>query len=149
QKIGKNAANMRSGATTSYKVVATIPAGTSLKVLSAFTNAQNEVWFNVEYNGKKGWVTSELFALNATAGETATSMKVVQQATVHKRATTSYAVVSTVKPGTTLVIHQEFINAAKEKWVQVTYATGKKGWMLASAFEESSIASKVVSKTST
>ncbi|MDI2589775.1 SH3 domain-containing protein [Psychrobacillus sp. NEAU-3TGS] len=149
QKIGKNASNMRSGATTSYKVVATIPAGTSLKVLSAFTNAQNEVWFNVEYNGKKGWVTSDLFVLNATAGETATSMKVVQQTTVHKGATKSYAVVSTVKPGTTLVIHQEFTNASKEKWLQVTYATGKKGWVLASAFEDSSIASKVVSKTST
>ncbi|WP_391120289.1 SH3 domain-containing protein [Psychrobacillus sp. L3] len=146
QKIGKNAANMRSGATTSYKVVATIPVGTSLKILSAFTNAQNEVWFNVDYKGKKGWVTSDLFVLNATAGETATSMKVVNQTTIHKGATKNYDIVSTAKPGTTLVIHQEFTNALNEKWVQVTYATGKKGWMLASAFEEESIANKVVIK---
>lgn len=149
QKIGKSASNMRSGATTSYKVVATIPAGTSLKILSEFTNSQKEVWFNVEYKGKKGWVTSELFALNSTAGETATSMKVVNQTTIHKGATKNYDVVSTAKPGTTLVIHQEFTNGYSEKWVQVTYATGKKGWMLASAFEDNSIANKVVSKTST
>ena len=148
QKIGKNAVNMRSGATTAYKVVATLPAGTSLKVLNAFTNAQKEVWFNVEFNGKKGWVISDLFVLNATAGETATSMKVVNQTTIHKGATKSYDVVSTAKPGTTLLVHQEFMNASKEKWVQVTYATGKKGWMLASAFEEASIASKVVIKQS-
>ncbi|MFF2752144.1 SH3 domain-containing protein [Psychrobacillus sp. NPDC058041] len=148
QKIGKNAANMRSGATTSYKVVATLPAGTSLKVLSAFTNAQKEVWFNVEFNGKKGWVISDLFVLNATAGETATSMKVINQATIHKGATKSYDIVATAKPGTTLLVHQEFVNASKERWVQVTYATGKKGWMLASAFEEASIASKVVIKQS-
>ncbi|WP_391207991.1 SH3 domain-containing protein [Psychrobacillus sp. L4] len=146
QKIGKNAANMRSGATTSYKVVATIPVGTSLKIVSAFTNAQNEVWFNVDYKGKKGWVTSDLFVLNATAGETATSMKVVNQTTIHKGATKNYDIVSTAKPGTTLVIHQEFTNALKEKWVQVTYASGKKGWMLASAFEEASISNKVVIK---
>ncbi|MGB2871438.1 SH3 domain-containing protein, partial [Psychrobacillus psychrotolerans] len=57
QKIGKNATNMRSGATTSYKVVKTIPAGTSLKIIGAFTNAQNEIWFDVEYSGKKGWVS--------------------------------------------------------------------------------------------
>lgn len=149
QNVGKNAVNLRSGATTSYKVTATIPAGTSLKLLSAFTNAQKEVWFNVEYQGKKGWVRSDLFVLKATAGESATSMKVVNQSTVHKGATKSYAVVATAKPGTTLVIHQEFTNAFNEKWVQVTYATGKKGWILASAFEESSIANKVVSKTST
>ncbi|TQR21369.1 SH3 domain-containing protein [Psychrobacillus vulpis] len=149
QKIGKNAANMRSGATTSYKVVATIPAGTSLKVLSAFTNAQKEVWFNVEYKGKKGWVTSDLFVLNSTAGETATSMKVLNQTTIHKGATKNYDIVATAKPGTTLLIHQEFTNGLNEKWVQVTYATGKKGWMLASAFEDSSIANKVVIQKST
>ncbi|WP_144509587.1 SH3 domain-containing protein [Bacillus sp. FJAT-22090] len=149
QKIGNSAANMRSGATTAYKVVATIPTGTSLKIISTFTNTQKEVWFNVEYKGKKGWVISDLFALNATAGETATSMKVVNQTTIHKGATKNYDVVSTAKPGTTLVIHQEFTNGYNEKWVQVTYTTGKKGWMLASAFEETSIANKVVSKTST
>jgi len=149
QKIGKNAANMRSGATTSYKVVKTVPAGTSLKIIGAFTNAQKEIWFNVEYSGKKGWVTSDLFVLNGTAGETATTMKVINSSTVHKGATKNYSTVFTAKAGSTLVVHQEFTNAYNEKWVQVTYATGKKGWILASAFENNSIANKVVSKTST
>ena len=149
QKTGKSVSNMRSGATTSYKIVQTIPAGTSLKILDSFTNAKKEVWFNVEYKGKKGWVRSDLFVLSAVGGETATSKKVVNQTTIHKGATKSYAVVATAKPGTTLVVHQEFTNAFKEKWVQVTYATGKKGWMLASAFEDTSIANKVVIKTST
>lgn len=149
QKIGKSATNLRSGATTSYKLIETIPAGTSLKILSSFTNAQNEVWFNVEYKGKKGWVLSELFLLNATNGDTATSMKVVKQSTVHKGATTSYAAVATVKAGTTLTVHQEFTNAAKEKWMQVTYATGKKGWIQATAFEQATVDSKTVVKAST
>ncbi|MEK3994131.1 SH3 domain-containing protein [Psychrobacillus sp. FSL K6-2365] len=149
QKIGTSASKMRSGATTAYKVVATIPVGTSLKILGAFTNTSNEIWFNVEYKGKKGWVSSDLFVLNGTAGETATSMKVINQTTIHKGATKNYTVVSTAKVGTTLVVHQEFTNGYNEKWVQVTYATGKKGWILATAFEDNSIANKVVSKTST
>ncbi|WP_313892617.1 N-acetylmuramoyl-L-alanine amidase [Psychrobacillus sp.] len=149
QNIGKSAANMRSGATTSYKVLATIPSGTSLKILNAFTNAQKEVWLNVEYKGKKGWVTSDLFLLNATAGQSGSSMKVINQATVHKGATKNYDIVHTAKIGTAYVIHQEITNGYSEKWVQVTYATGKKGWMLASAFEEASIANKVVIKSST
>lgn len=148
QKIGKSATHMRSGATTSYKILSTIPSGTSLKILSSFTNAQKEVWFNVEYQGKKGWVLSELFLLGATNGETGTSMKVVNQSTVHKGATKSYATVATVKAGTTLTVHQEFTNAAKEKWMQVTYATGKKGWIQATAFEEATSDSKTVIKAS-
>lgn len=149
QVLGKNASNMRSGATTSYKVVETIPAGTSLKILNAFTNAKKEVWFNVEYKGKKGWVISDLFALKATAGQSATSKKVVNQTTIHKGATKNYTVVSTAKPGTTLVIHEEFTNAYKEKWMQVTYAPGKKGWISSSAFEDTSIANKTVLRKST
>lgn len=149
QIIGKNAANMRSGATTSYKVVATTPAGTSMKVLSTFTNAQNEIWFNVDFKGTKGWVTSDLFMLNAIGGEKVTSMVVINQTAIHKGATKSYAVVTTAKVGTKLLIHQEFTNASNEKWVQVTYATGKKGWMPATAFEDASIANKVVIKQST
>ncbi|WP_277585994.1 SH3 domain-containing protein [Psychrobacillus antarcticus] len=149
QNIGKNASNMRSGATTSYKLIASIPAGTSLKIIGAFTNAQNEIWFNVEYKGKKGWVTSDLFVLNGTAGETATMMKVINSSTVHSGATKNYSTVFTAKAGATMTVHQEFTNGYNEKWVQVTYATGKKGWILASAFEDSSIANKVVSKNST
>lgn len=149
QKIGASASKMRSGATTAYKAVVTIPAGTSLKILGAFTNTSNEIWFNVEYKGKKGWVSSDLFVLNDIAGETATSMKVINQSSIHKGATKNYTVVSTAKVGSTLVVHQEFTNGYNEKWVQVTYATGKKGWILASAFEDNSISNKVVSKTST
>lgn len=61
QVIAKESLNVRSGATTSYKVVETVSKGTSLKYLGQFKNAYGEVWYNVSMpSGKKGWVLSTL-----------------------------------------------------------------------------------------
>lgn len=61
QVIAKETINIRSGATTSYRVVETVVKGTSLKYLGQFKNAYGEVWYNVSMpNGKKGWVLSTL-----------------------------------------------------------------------------------------
>jgi len=54
-------AHLRKGATTSYAVIQTLPKGTTLKYISAFTNAKGEVWYNVETSaGVKGWVSGTL-----------------------------------------------------------------------------------------
>ncbi|MGE6487633.1 SH3 domain-containing protein [Paenisporosarcina sp. NPDC076898] len=147
-KLSSSAANMRSGATTSYPITVTVPAATSMKILGSFSNSSKEVWFNVEYKGKKGWILSDLFVLNAIGGETSTTKKALTNGNVHSGATSAYKVVGTVKTGSSYLTHQTFTNNVGEKWVQVTFATGKKGWVLSKVFENSDINTKVVVKNS-
>jgi uncharacterized protein YgiM (DUF1202 family) len=52
--------NIRSGATVGYKVVKTVPNGTTLKYIQSFTNSSGETWFNVEISGTRGWMVSNL-----------------------------------------------------------------------------------------
>ena len=45
--------NMRSGSSTAYKIVLTIPAGTTVAVSAKASNG----WYKVSYAGKTGWVS--------------------------------------------------------------------------------------------
>lgn len=147
-KLSSSAANMRSGATTSYPITVTVPASTTMKILGAFTNTKKEVWFNVEYNGKKGWILSDLFILKAVSGETTSAKIALNSGNVHSGATNAYKVVSTVKSGSSYLTHLNFTNNIGENWVQITYATGKKGWVKEEVFFDKSIPTKLVTKAS-
>ena len=144
-KLSTSAANMRSGASTSYKVTGTIPSGKSLKISDSFTNSVKEVWFNVEYNGIKGWIRSDLFILTDVAGQATSTKVAVGNGNVHSGATSAYKVVSTVKSGTSYVTHQNFTNSLGEKWTEVTYATGKKGWIRSELFVVSAVGGSTAS----
>ncbi|MFT4414426.1 SH3 domain-containing protein [Fredinandcohnia humi] len=63
--VAKSETKIRKGATTSYPVVKTVASGTSLKYISAFTNAAGETWYNVEISGLRGWVNSSLVEVKA------------------------------------------------------------------------------------
>ncbi|WP_166805859.1 SH3 domain-containing protein [Jeotgalibacillus sp. R-1-5s-1] len=53
--------NLRSGATTAYRVIETIPRGTTMAYLSSFTNAAGETWHRVKApSGNEGWVIGGL-----------------------------------------------------------------------------------------
>lgn len=53
--------HLRKGATTNYSIIQTIPAGTTLKYIQTFTNANGEYWYNVETSeGVKGWIIGSL-----------------------------------------------------------------------------------------
>jgi len=59
--IAKSSTNIRSGATTQYKIVENVVAGTSMKYLGSFKNSLGETWYNVQTpKGNKGWVLSTL-----------------------------------------------------------------------------------------
>lgn len=58
--ITTDVVNLRSGATTSYKVLETIPNGTTLTYLQSFKNGNGETWYNVETSaGVRGWIHSD------------------------------------------------------------------------------------------
>lgn len=47
--------NMRSGPSTSYKILVTIPKGTSVKVSARASSG----WYKVSYGGRTGWISNK------------------------------------------------------------------------------------------
>ena len=56
--VAKTATNIRRGASTQYKIVEVVLAGSSMKYLGSFKNSTTgETWYNVQTSkGNKGWV---------------------------------------------------------------------------------------------
>ncbi|MBW4465053.1 MAG: SH3 domain-containing protein [Pegethrix bostrychoides GSE-TBD4-15B] len=53
-------ANLRSSPSTEVSVVSKVPNGTAVKILSEKTNSSGQLWYEVEVDGKVGWLYSEL-----------------------------------------------------------------------------------------
>lgn len=131
----KGTVNIRSGASTDYKVVATRTNGTSLKVIDSF-KAATGLWYRVDLSATlKGWV----FSGDVTAeksGETAAKQVVTTgEVYLRKGATTDYAVLQTLPKGTSLKYISTFTNAKKEVWYNVETSAGVRGWVSATLSE--------------
>lgn len=129
----KPTVNIHSGATKSYKIVATRSIGTSLKVIDSFTSG-NDLWYRVELSSSlKGWVHSADISLTKPSG--ASSVTVTANAQLRKGATTSYAVIQTLTKGTSVKYISSFTNGAGETWYNVETSSGIKGWMISTLGE--------------
>lgn len=131
--------NLRSSASTSSSVLATIKEGTSLSI-----KAKNGAWYKVSHSGKTGYVHSDYIQLvqsntsqgnNNTTTETAfkSDAKVVNTSGVglnlRSAASTSSSVIATLKEGTKLSI-----TAKNGVWYKVNY-NGKAGYVHSSYVE--------------
>lgn len=57
--VGAANINLRSGASTQYKVAEVLKKGTTITILGEFKNSLGQQWFNIQSSsGKKGWVIS-------------------------------------------------------------------------------------------
>ncbi|QOR66271.1 SH3 domain-containing protein [Cytobacillus suaedae] len=129
--VAKASATIHSGATASYKVVATKKAGSALKVIDQHTSSTG-TWYRVEVSSTvKGWIFSGNVSTSKDGSVATSPSKVITTGEVHLRkgATTAYAVLETLKKGTTLKHLQTFTNAKGETWYNVETATGKRGWI--------------------
>lgn len=129
--VATASATIHSGATASYKVVATKTSGTTLKVIDKHESS-NGTWYRVELSSTlKGWIFSG--NVSNTKGDVATNTpsQVVTTGEVHLRkgATTSYGILETLQKGTALKYIQDFTNSAGETWYNVETSTGKRGWI--------------------
>lgn len=59
-QAGDGYANLRSYPSTEVEVLAKIPNGTSVTILSEETNSAGQVWYKVQVDGKIGWLYSGL-----------------------------------------------------------------------------------------
>ena len=132
-----NNVNIRSGAGTNYGVVTTVQKGQELPYLGVKT-VNGQKWYNVEVNGKKGWIIGTYSKLVSTA--TTTTKKtttttannhylVVKGGTVYVRsgAGASYPKVTTVYMGQRFQ-YSDVKTVDKIKWYKIT-ANGKTGWI--------------------
>ncbi|MFT4414425.1 SH3 domain-containing protein [Fredinandcohnia humi] len=135
--VGTRQATLYKGATFQYAVVEKLPYNSKVTVLQEFVNNENQTWVRIKSaSGKTGWVPSweiydslkdydYLFALN--------------NATLRKGASTSYAKIATVSKGSSLIRLWQHGN-----WVNVEDLKGNRGWIQLSETSKTSITKLLV-----
>lgn len=123
----KDSVTIHSGATRSYKVIATKPKGTKLEFVDTF-NSSTGLWYRVKVSSTVyGWI----FSGDVTTSATTSPTSVITTGDVHLRkgATTSYAILQTLPKGTTLKYISTFVNSKGETWYNAQTSAGVKGWV--------------------
>lgn len=118
--VTASALNVRTGPSTSYKIITTVKKGTVLKKLGTSGN-----WIKVEVNGKTGYVSGQ-YVKNSTAAtsssSTSTNFKVKITASslnVRKGAGTNYAVIGGLKKNATATVVGK-----TGSWYKIKYGNG-------------------------
>lgn len=125
----KGTVKVHSGATTSYKVVATKANGAALKVIDSFNSATG-LWYRVEISSTvKGWVFSGDVTVSKSSASAPSSVVTFGEVHLRKGATTSYDVIQTLPKGASLKYISTFTNAKGEVWYNVQTSSGIKGWV--------------------
>lgn len=114
--------NLRSGPATTYSVLAVMPVGARVAIVSGPTGG----WYQLTYQGQTGWASAQYLTVDATtpeepsAGGTAT---ILQSLNLRSGPGTTYEVLR-VMPAAAIVT---VISNPGTGWVQVTH-DGSTGW---------------------
>ncbi|WP_316570462.1 SH3 domain-containing protein [Neobacillus sp. YIM B06451] len=131
----KSSVDIRSGASTKYKILASKPAGSSLKVIGSVTVATG-LWYRIEVTPSiLGWVFSGDVSTTKPAVTAPTTVTVKSEANIRRGASTVYTIVATVKAGTNLKYLSTFTNSNGETWYNVETSAGVRGWMISTLGE--------------
>jgi uncharacterized protein YgiM (DUF1202 family) len=133
--VSKSSAAVHSGASTTYKLVATKSIGTSLPVIDSFSGSTG-LWYRVSLSSTvKGWIYSGDISTTKVTVTNPTKVVTFGVVNLRKGASTGYAIVETVQKGVSLKYIQTFTNSAGEIWYNVESSSGKRGW-ISSSFGE-------------
>ena len=117
-----NSVKARSGATTSYKVVATLPLNKQFTVVDTFNNAKGETWIRVQISSKTyGWIP--LSELQEEAMQVKTLYISASTANLRSGPSLSSAVVDQAKKDTQLTSIQK-----SGEWYKVMTSDNKVMW---------------------
>ncbi len=124
-------ANLRSGAGLNYSVLTVVKKGTALTYDNALRDGRGVVWYHVNHNGVKGWISSA----NTTKGGSAptpVAPKVITTGSVNMRAGAglNYATLGAIKAGVTMTYDATAVDGRGVVWYHVNY-NGTKGWISA------------------
>ncbi|MEG0856237.1 MAG: SH3 domain-containing protein [Terrisporobacter sp.] len=131
--------NVRSGASTSYKIVGKVTKGDKVEILSS-----SDGWYKIEYSGDKiGWSSRDYISKTSTYGTVnATTLN------VRSGASTSYEIIGKIKNG-----NKVEILSSSNGWHKIKYSGDTTGWVhvdyieLSSDSSDSSNSSLNVGKT--
>lgn len=134
--VNKSSVRIYSGASTSYKVIATKYSGNSLSVIDTF-KASTGLWYRVSISSTiKGWVYSgDVSTTKASSATSATTVVTLGEVNLRKGASTGYAIIDLIPKGTTLQYIQSFTNSLGESWYNVKTSSGISGWMISTLGE--------------
>ncbi|MBS4195727.1 SH3 domain-containing protein [Lederbergia citri] len=129
--VNVETANLRSGATTSYKVVSTLTKNTAVKVIDQIINSNNELWYRVQVgDGTLGWILSTLLQNDPFTEKV---FYVIENTSVYSGAATSYKKVSSLSKGKEVKVIDQFTHSNLETWYRVDLGNNLYGWVISSA----------------
>ena len=116
--------NLRVKASTSSKIITTIPKGQTIEIVEKL----NSGWYKVNYNGKTGYVSSSYVSINGSTENkpSIVTEKGVTTANLNLRvkASTSSKIITTIPKGKTI----EIVEKLNSGWYKVNY-NGKTGYV--------------------
>ena len=116
--------NLRVEASTSSKIITTIPKGKTIEIVEKL----NSGWYKVNYNGKTGYVSSSYVSINGSTENkpSIVTEKGVTTANLNLRvkASTSSKIITTIPKGKTI----EIVEKLNSGWYKVNY-NGKTGYV--------------------
>ena len=119
--------NLRVEASTSSKIITTIPKGKTIEIVEKL----NSGWYKVNYNGKTGYVSSSYVSINGSTENkpSIVTEKGVTTANLNLRveASTSSKIITTIPKGKTI----EIVEKLNSGWYKVNY-NGKTGYVSSS-----------------
>ncbi|MRX72173.1 SH3 domain-containing protein [Bacillus lacus] len=124
-----NNTNIRSGASTDYRILTALNSGTSVKVVDQYVNSSGQRWLRVQLNQSTfGWVLSTL--LQDKPMESSISKLIgTYNAELRRGAGYSYAVVEKLPYNSRVTSLSEFLTNTGERWVNVELSNGRRGWV--------------------
>ncbi|GAA1858390.1 hypothetical protein GCM10009715_02380 [Paeniglutamicibacter psychrophenolicus] len=114
--------NLRTGPSTGYRILVTIPKGTTVKVLSRASNG----WYKVSYAGRTGWVSNYYVTAvgSSSPGALPASVRTTANLNLRTGPSTAYRILLTIPRGTSVKV----LSRASNGWYKVSYA-GRTGWV--------------------
>jgi N-acetylmuramoyl-L-alanine amidase len=127
--VNASVVNVRSGASTSYRIIATLEKGTAVRAIDQFTNSSQELWYRIQLDENTyGWIpasllTPEVVKMNKT--------KIIgtKGAYLRRGATFSYKITKYIPFQTKVTVISEFYNKEGQKWLNVQLNDGTRGWL--------------------
>ena len=131
--------NIRSGAGIDTEKLGKAGQGQSYEYLGSKKNKSGNIWYQIRFNSKVGWVSSEYSKLETEEPATTTAAAVVtikqvvvtgNYVYVRSNAGTKYSKLGTAKKGKTFTYITSKKDSSGKLWYNIQYTSAKKGWVL-------------------
>ncbi|WP_082892613.1 SH3 domain-containing protein [Rossellomorea aquimaris] len=123
-------AEIRTGASSAYKIIKYAYLNESYVIIDTFNNSLGEKWFRVKVGDSAGWIKSSSFEKKQ---DVSTKTVTIEKAEIRTGASSAYKVIQYAYENEDLKVVGEFSNSLGEKWYQIDLVTTK-GWINEKAF---------------